>query len=86
MDLSENNLSVGQQLELGAVILQITDIPHTGCGQFQERYGAEALKFVNSPVGKQLRLRGVYARVIRNGAVKTGDTLTKTNQSITSIR
>lgn len=77
MDLGSDNLPFGQRLAIGAAILQITDTPHTGCGEFAERYGKAALKFVNSPIGKRLHLRGIYARVIHDGLVKTGDSVTK---------
>lgn len=77
LDLSGNNLPVGQQLAIGTTILKITDTPHTGCGLFAERFGPAALAFVNSPIGKQLHLRGIYAKVIQDGLVKTGDSVTK---------
>ena len=77
LDLSIENLPVGQQLAIGTAILQITETAHTGCEQFIERYGREAKAWVNSPLGKQLRLRGVYARVVRDGVIKTGDIATK---------
>jgi MOSC domain-containing protein YiiM len=77
LDLSVDNLPAGQQLAIGSAILQITDIPHTGCAQFVERFGKEAAVWVNSPIGKQLHLRGIYARVLRDGRVKTGDVITK---------
>ena len=77
LDLSMDNLPVGQQLAIGTAILQITEIAHTGCEQFIERYGALAKAWVNSPLGKQMRLRGIYARVIRDGVIKTGDVITK---------
>lgn len=77
MDLSVENLPVGQRLSVGTAILEITPVPHTGCALFTERFGKEAVRFVNSPVGKQLRLRGVYARVVRDGIIKTGDLVKK---------
>jgi hypothetical protein len=77
LDLSSENLPVGQQLAIGTAILQITDTPHTGCGQFAERYGNEATRFINSPLGKRLHLRGIYAKVVADGLVKTGDSVTK---------
>jgi MOSC domain-containing protein YiiM len=35
------------------------------------------MKFVNSMVGKALNLRGINARVIEPGVVKTGDAIFK---------
>ena len=77
LDLSSANLPPGQQLAIGSVILQITDVPHTGCAKFAQRYGADAVSFVNSPEGKQHSLRGIYARICQAGVVRVGDTVRK---------
>jgi hypothetical protein len=37
----------------------------------------DALKFVNSPVGRELRLRGANCRVVVAGFVRQGDTIRK---------
>lgn len=73
LDLSGDNLPVGQRLEIGTAVLEITAIAHTGCALFAERFGAPALRFVNSPDGKRLHLRGIYARVVQDGRVAVGD-------------
>lgn len=78
LDLSDTNLPVGQRLRLGTAVLEITERPHTGCAKFSKRFGPDALKFVNSPEGRQLRLRGVHAQVITAGRVKVGDQVEKT--------
>ncbi|HSH17067.1 MAG TPA: MOSC domain-containing protein [Verrucomicrobiae bacterium] len=77
LDLSQANLPVGQRLRIGSAILEITTEPHNGCAKFSRRFGPEALKFVNSPEGKALHLRGVYAQVVTDGRVRVGDTITK---------
>jgi len=77
MDLSEENLPVGQRLRLGTAVLEITDQLHSGCAKFSQRFGSDALKFVNQAEGRALRLRGVYARVVQPGQIKTGDTIRK---------
>lgn len=77
MDLSEANLPPWTKLALGTAIIQVTDQPHTGCGKFVERYGVDAMKFVNSPVGRSLRLRGLNARVIQPGTIRAGDVVRK---------
>ena len=77
LDLSEVNLATGQRLKIGEAILEITAKPHTGCSKFSQRFGAEALKFVNSAEGKALRLRGVHAQVIQPGRITVGDRIEK---------
>jgi hypothetical protein len=77
IDLSSANLPPGTRLEIGSAVIEITDIPHTGCGKFSRRFGVDALKFVNSQAGRDLNLRGVNARVVSGGTVQTGDAVRK---------
>ena len=77
LDLSHANLVPGQKLEAGSAVLEITDTPHTGCKKFASRFGADALRFVNLGAGKDLRLRGIYARVIQPGTISVGDQIQK---------
>jgi hypothetical protein len=77
LDLSIDNLPAGTQLAVGDAVVEVTPEPHTGCAKFSARFGTEALKFVNKPPGRELRLRGVNARVVTPGAVRTGDTISK---------
>ena len=58
-------------------MIEVTAQPHTGCGKFVERFGADALRFVNSPRGKELRLRGLNAKVVRSGRIRSGDAVVK---------
>jgi MOSC domain-containing protein YiiM len=73
LDLSVANLPPGTRLAIGTAVIEITAEPHTGCKQFAARFGKDAVKFVNSPLGKQLRLRGLNAKVIQPGVVRVGD-------------
>ena len=76
MGLDAESLPVGSRLAIGdTVVVQISEIPHTGCAKFSARFGSDALKFVNSPAGRELRLRGVNAHVIVPGTVATGDAI-----------
>ncbi len=77
MDLGQENLPAGTRIAMGSAIIEVTPVPHTGCKKFIERFGVDAMKFVNSPIGKQLNLRGVNAKVIQSGSVRTGERVTK---------
>jgi hypothetical protein len=72
LDLSEANLPPGTRLALGAAVIEITAQPHRGCAKFAQRFGVDALRFVNSAIGRDLRLRGVNARVVVAGPVSQG--------------
>jgi hypothetical protein len=78
LDLSAANMPPGTQLAIGSAVIEVTPEPHTGCGQFVERFGADAQKFVNSPIGRELQLRGINARVVQPGAIRVGDIARKT--------
>lgn len=73
LDLSVEALPAGTRLAIGTAVIEITDQPHTGCAKFTERFGPDALRFVNSKVGKALRLRGANAKVVVDGEVRAGD-------------
>src|SRR4029077_11819029 len=71
LDLSTANLPPGTRLALGSAVIEVTSQPHTGCGKFVERFGVDAMTFVNSPLGRDLGLRGICARVVHPGVVRT---------------
>lgn len=75
LDLSARNLPPGTQLAVGEAIVEVSPQPHTGCDKFVGRFGLDAMKFVNSALGRQLNLRGINARVIRGGRIRKGDRL-----------
>ena len=77
LDLSVANLPPGTRLLAGEAILEVTEKAHTGCPKFSARFGADALRWVNEPAGRALRLRGAYARVVRGGTIRTGDAVHK---------
>jgi MOSC domain-containing protein YiiM len=72
-ELSESNLPAGTRLALGSAIIEVTPVDHTGCKKFAERFGVDAVKFVSTPVGRELRLRGMYAKVVQAGRIRSGD-------------
>jgi len=77
LDLSVGNLPAGSLLAVGQAVLQVSDAPHLGCAKFVERFGAEAMRFVNSRHGRQVRLRGMNTRVVQPGLVRPGDMVTR---------
>ena len=77
LDLSGDNLPAGTRLALGAAVIEVTAQPHTGCKKFVERFGLEAMKFVNSEIGRRLCLRGINAKVLEPGVVRVGQAARK---------
>lgn len=77
LDLSAGNLPAGSLLAVGEAVLQVSDVPHLGCAKFVERFGAKAMRFVNSRAGRRLRLRGMNTRVVQPGIVRPGDIATR---------
>ena len=77
LDLSQENLPPGTRLAIGSAVIEVTARPHTGCDKFVSRFGRDAMRFVNSPIGRALRLRGLNARVVQGGTVRPGDAVHK---------
>ncbi len=77
LDLSESNVPPGTHLALGTAVIEVTAPPHLGCQKFSARFGAEAMKFVNSPTGRELHLRGINAKVVQPGVIRVGDLVSK---------
>ena len=64
-------------LRVGGAVVEVTAPPHTGCSKFAARFGADAVRWVNSTQGRRLNLRGINARVVQGGAVHVGDVVRK---------
>jgi MOSC domain-containing protein YiiM len=73
LDLSLDNLPAGSMLAVGQALLRVSEAPHLGCAKFVERFGPEPMRFVNSRLGRQLRLRGMNTRIVVPGTVRLGD-------------
>ena len=76
-DISEDNLPAGSRLRLGDAVVEVSVEPHTGCAKFLDRFGQDAARFVHTPEGRRLRLRGLNARIVEPGTVRTGDQVGK---------
>lgn len=72
-DLGQEALPAGSQIAVGSAVLVVSEQPHTGCAKFSARFGSDALRWINSPDGRQLRMRGMNARVVGGGTIRTGD-------------
>ncbi len=78
LSLREEDLPPGTALGIGAdrggaSVIVVTDQPHTGCAKFVDRFGAEAMRWVNGRTGRVLHLRGINARVVHGGVIRRGD-------------
>jgi hypothetical protein len=73
IDLSLEALPAGSRLAIGEAVVEMSETPHTGCAKFSARFGSDALRWINSPRGRELRMRGANARVVSGGAIRVGD-------------
>jgi hypothetical protein len=78
LQLGDADLPPGSRVAIGSAVLEITPEPHNGCAKFAERFGIEAVRWVNSPAGKELHLRGVNSKVVVAGTIRRGDVITTT--------
>jgi hypothetical protein len=78
LDIGVVNLPPGTRLAIGDVaVIEVTAEPHRGCAKFSERFGVAAVRFVNSPDGRELNLRGINAKVVVPGPIRRGDAVRK---------
>lgn len=77
LDLSVQNLPAGSRLSIGSAVVEVSETPHTGCAKFGARFGSDALRWINAPLGREHRMRGLNARVVEGGDVRVGDLVRK---------
>lgn len=78
IDLPTSTLALpaGARLRVGTSLIETNDVPHLGCKKFEARFGEAALAWVNDPAHRDLRLRGLHAVVIEDGAIALGARIT----------
>ena len=72
LDLSADNLPFGTTIRVGDALVEMTPEPHNGCLKFKGRFGQDALVFVQAKETRDQNRRGVYWKVIEEGAVRVG--------------
>ena len=72
LNLSAANLPTGTRLSVGEAELLVSPKPHNGCAKFHERFGADALRFVQAPDTRDQNLRGIYWQVTQPGRIWQG--------------
>lgn len=77
MDLSEQNLPVGQLLRVGTALLRVSDVFNDGCVKWKTRYGVVAKDWITAPGNPALRLRGVLCSIEQDGEIANGDLVIK---------
>jgi hypothetical protein len=82
LDPSYRNIPPGTRLQIGEAVIEVSEEPHRGCGKFSSRFGVDALKLVNSAVGRELNLRGINARIVSGGVVRRGDAIVRVEQQL----
>jgi len=77
MDLSEANLPVGQRIQVGSAVLEVSDVFNTACAKWKVRHGRESFDWINRPENVKYRLRGVLCSIVQDGVVCVGDRFVK---------
>jgi len=83
-DISIDNLPAGSFLRIGEAVLEVSASPHLGCAKFVHRFGEDAMRFVNSRLGRSLRLRGMNTRIVVPGTVRVGDPVARAETAVPS--
>lgn len=73
LDLSPESLPPGTRVRVGTALCEVTPKPHTGCKKFGARFGQDSRDVVGAEEMQDMRLRGIYFRVIEEGEVGPGD-------------
>ena len=77
LDLRTRTCRPARVFRSASAVLEVTDLPHTGCAKFTARFGSAATRFVNGKPNRELRLRGMNTRIVTPGTVRPGDSIRK---------
>lgn len=72
LDLSRANLPEGSVVRVGEALLEVTPVPHNGCKKWVQRFGLNPMQLNLDPAYRDLRIRGLYLRVVEDGWVAVG--------------
>lgn len=72
LDLTAANLPFGTRLRVGETLVEVTPEPHDGCLKFKQRFGQDALRFVQAKATRDQNRRGIYWKVIEPGEISVG--------------
>lgn len=77
LDCSEENLPVGQHLQVGSAVIEVSDEFNNACSKWRSRYGSTSVQWINRPHNRPLRLRGVLCNIVKSGIVRSSDRIEK---------
>lgn len=86
LDLSPGNLPAGSTLRMGEALLCVTPKAHNGCKKWVQRFGLAAMQLNMDAAYRDMRLRGIYLRVIEDGVVRVGDTVAVVSRASPHLR
>ncbi len=85
LDLSKANMPVGQVLRIGEVKIRVSDVFNDACVKWRTRYGQASYDWVNDPVHRSLRLRGILCEIIQDGRISRDDIISKVDSGARAL-
>lgn len=75
LDISSDNLPAGSQLKIGTALFELTPENHVPCHLFKGRFGPEAFSIAEDPELADIRVRGLFLKVLKEGSFQVGDAI-----------
>lgn len=72
-DLSRNHLPAGARVRIGSALVEVSDVENDACGKFAAHYGVDVFNWIRAASNRDRRHRGLFARVVSGGRVRSGD-------------